>query len=264
MPQYAFSTLGVPGVALDAVLDLAVDNGYGGVEWRCADGQPIHPGLTGAERRRIASAFRQRGVTPVGLASYVRVAQPGDDAEVVGALRDRLRLAADLGIAGVRVFPGGGDGERSAADERAVRRLAMVVEDATDAGVRVLLETHDSHRSAAAAAEVVRRVGSPAVAVLWDTQHTHLAGDEPADALRTLLPYLGYVQVKDMAGAEDRTPVALAAGVLPLRESLTALRGAGYDGWLVWEYEAAWHPSARPLPPQLVAGRKWLEDQMSA
>jgi sugar phosphate isomerase/epimerase len=258
MPRYAFSTLGVPGVPLDTVLGLAVANGYAGVEWRCADDEPIRPGLTTAERADAAAAFRRRDVTPVGLASYVRVAQAGDDEPVVAALRDRIRLAADLGIAGVRVFAGGDD-PIEVADDRAVRRLRAVAGDAAGAGVRVLLETHDSHRAAADVARVLARVDSAAVGALWDIMHTHLAGDSPADAVRELLPYLGYAQVKDAAGPDDHTPVALGAGVLPLAESLAALSAAGYDGWLVWEYEARWHPAADPLPPLLGPGRAWLD-----
>jgi sugar phosphate isomerase/epimerase len=259
MPRYAFSTLGVPGMPLESTLELAARTGYDGVEWRCADDEPIRLGLTASERATVRDAFRRHGVEPVGLATYVRVAAPGDDEPIVAALREHLRLAADLGVPAVRVFPGGGDDPAGDADARGVRRLRAVAGDATEAGVRVLLETHDSHRAAADAARVVARVGSPAVGVLWDTQHTHRAGDAPADAVRELLPYLGYAQVKDTAAADDRTPVALGAGALPLAETLAALIAAGYDGWLVWEYETRWHPDAEPLPPLLAAGRAWFD-----
>jgi sugar phosphate isomerase/epimerase len=263
MIQYGFSTLGVPGLALDTVLDLATGNGYDGVEWRCADGEPIHLALTGPERAAIAGTFRDRGITPVGLASYVRIAAPGPDEPVVDALREHIRLAADLGFGGIRMFPGGKDDPIAEADERAVRRLRAVVAEAEDASVRLLLETHDSHRAAADAARLLGLAGSPVVGALWDTMHTHLAGDIPDEAVRLLLPYLGYAQVKDMAGPEDRTPVALGAGVLPIRESLAALLATGYQGWLVWEYEAKWHPAAEPLPEQLKAGRAWLGHTVS-
>jgi sugar phosphate isomerase/epimerase len=256
MPRYAFATLGVPGVPLTTVLEMAGSAGYTGIEARCADGEPIHPDMPAEERKQAAAAFHRAGVTPVGLASYVKVAQPGPDQPVIAALRDHLRLAADLGFGAVRVFPGGGDSPSAAADARAVRRLRTVADQAGDLGVRVLLETHDSHRAAAAAAHVLARVGSPAIGALWDTMHTHLAGDSPSAAVDTLLPYLGYAQVKDMTA--DRTPVALGAGVLPAAESVRALLATGYDGWLVWEYEAKWHPEAEPLPPLLAAGRDWL------
>ena len=59
-----------------------------------------------------------------------------------------------------------------------------------------------------------------------------------------LAPYLGYVQVKDIASAEDTTPLPLGAGVLPLAECVEVLSRADWDGWLCWEYEKRWYPEA--------------------
>jgi sugar phosphate isomerase/epimerase len=260
----AFSTLGIPGRPLVEALELAAAHGYCGVELRCHEEEPIHTGLDRAARAAAAKAFTDAGVTALTVASYIRVAGPRDDADIDSALREHVELAADLGAPFVRVFPGAGDGPPLAGDERAIRRLAAIAPFAADHAVRVLLETHDSHRSAAAAALVLSRVDPRGTGAIWDTLHTHLAGDAPDCAARLLAPYLGYVQVKDVAGPEDRTPVALGTGSLPLEESLRALAAVGYDGWLAWEYEARWFPAAAPLPPQLAAGREWLARRCEA
>lgn len=70
-----------------------------------------------------------------------------------------------------------------------------------------------------------------------------------------LAPHLGYVQVKDVASAEDLTPLPLGSGVLPLAEGLD---GTGPDTWVCWEYEKRWHPGAAELPGLLAAGREYL------
>jgi sugar phosphate isomerase/epimerase len=63
--QHAFSTLGVPGLPLDAVLALATDHGYDGIELRCAEGEPVHPDLDPrawrSVRRRPRSGARSSG-----------------------------------------------------------------------------------------------------------------------------------------------------------------------------------------------------------
>lgn len=264
MIRFGFSTLGVPGMPLRAVLDLARDTGFAGVELRCADGEPVHPGLDRAGRSAVVRAFAGSGVTPIALASYVRVAQPGPDGPVLAALRRHIWLAADIGAGCVRVFPGGGDQPGKTADAAAVRRLRGVAGLAQTCGVRLLLETHDSHRSAEAAARVVRGVGEPGaedpgVGVLWDVLHTHLAGDSPGRAYAALAPCLGYIQVKDIRGPGDLTPVAPGTGALDLGSVLRTVVDAGYDGWLVWEYEAAWYPGIPALPALLPAARDWLE-----
>ncbi|WP_370192268.1 sugar phosphate isomerase/epimerase family protein [Streptacidiphilus sp. MAP5-52] len=257
--NFAFSTLGLPGAPLDTVVDLARSSGYTGLELRCAEDEPVHTNLNNAERRTVARALRRAHVTPVALASYIQLAAPGDDGPVLAELRRHIWLAGDIGAHYVRVFPGGGPKPGAEADRRAVRRLTAVADLAAACGVRIALETHDSHARARDVARVLAQVGSPGVCAIWDTLHTHLAGDPPQAAAEELAPYLGYVQVKDIAGPHNLTPLPLGSGTSSLGPTLDCLRQAHYRGWLVWEYEARWHPHALPLPPLLSTGRVWLE-----
>ncbi|TXJ85164.1 sugar phosphate isomerase/epimerase [Streptomyces lavendulae] len=255
--KLAFSTLGVPGLPVPDVLALASEHGYHGVELRAHPEEPVHPGLSPAERADTAALFRNSGIEPLCVAGYARVAAPGDDAPVLGELRELLRLAHDLGAPFVRVFPGGERGHEEA-DATAARRLGTAAEDASALGVRILLETHDSHRTGADAIRVLGPVGHRRVGALWDVMHTWLGGEQPAQTYAALAPQLGYVQVKDIASAEDRTPLPLGAGVLPLTECVEVLSRGGWDGWLCWEYEKRWYERAAPLPGLLAAGREHL------
>lgn len=179
---------------------------------------------------------------------------------MLAALRRHLWLAADLGARYLRVLPGGGGQPMAEADRTAVARLDAVASLALACGVTVLLETHDSHRSAFDALRVVSRVGAPSVGVLWDTLHTRLAGQEPEEALRALLPHLGYAQLKDVVDTADPVPAPLGSGVLRPERAVRALLACGYPGWLVWEYEALWYPQVAALPPLLPAARAWLRE----
>ncbi|MGV9511536.1 sugar phosphate isomerase/epimerase family protein [Streptomyces tendae] len=257
--KLAFSTLGVPGLPLADVLGLATAHGYHGVELRAHPEEPVHPGLGPDERAAVAAEFKAAGVEPLGLAGYARVAAPGDDEAVIAEVRGLLDLARDLGAPYVRVFPGGGS-EQSAeeADAVAARRLGTAAEYAAELGVRILLETHDSHRTGADAMRVLGLVGHRQVGALWDVMHTWLGGEQPSDTYAALSPHLGHVQVKDIASAEDTTPLRLGAGVLPLTEVVDVLSRHGWDGWLCWEYEKRWYESAAPLTELLGQGREHL------
>ncbi|MFI8187368.1 sugar phosphate isomerase/epimerase family protein [Streptomyces sp. NPDC085946] len=257
--KLAFSTLGVPGLPLTDVLRLATAHGYHGVELRAHPEEPVHTGLGPGERTDAAAACKAAGVEILGLAGYVRVAAPGDDEPVLAELRALLDLARDLGAPYVRVFPGGDPSQSpEEADATAARRLGTAAEYATDAGVRILLETHDSHRTAADAIRVLGLVGHRQVGALWDVMHTWLGGEQPSESFAALSPYLGYIQVKDIASADDTTPLPLGAGVLPLAECVEVLSRHGWDGWLCWEYEKRWHASAPGLPGLLDTGREHL------
>ncbi|WP_330238827.1 sugar phosphate isomerase/epimerase family protein [Streptomyces sp. NBC_00525] len=253
--KLAFSTLGVPGLPLPEVVRLATGHGYQGVELRAHPEEPVHLGLGASERAAARAVFERAGVEVLGIAGYAKVAAEGDDGPVLEELAALTRLAGDLGAPYVRVFPGGGDQDPEAADAIAARRLGAAAPYAADLGVRILLETHDSHRAGADVARVAGAVGHGSVGALWDVMHTWLAGEEPVASHAVLAPHLGYVQVKDIASAADTTPLVPGAGVLPLRDCLDALDP---DGWVCWEYEKRWYPEATELPGLLGAGREHL------
>ncbi|MEU5630174.1 sugar phosphate isomerase/epimerase family protein [Streptomyces rishiriensis] len=257
--KFAFSTLGVPGLPVSDVLRLAVAHGYHGVEVRAHPEEPVHPGLSPDERTAVAAEFKAAGVEILGIAGYARVAAPGDDEPVLDEIRGLVGLARDLGAPFVRVFPGGSEEQPDAdADAVAARRLGTAAEHAADLGVRILVETHDSHRTGADVIRIIGPVGHRQVGALWDVMHTWLGGEQPQDTYAALSPFLGYVQVKDIVSAEDTTPLALGDGVLPLAESVEVLTRNGWDGWLCWEYEKRWYEAAEPLEGLLDAGRAHL------
>ncbi|MFJ8533287.1 sugar phosphate isomerase/epimerase family protein [Streptomyces sp. NPDC093591] len=257
--KLAFSTLGVPGLPLPDVLRLATTHGYHGVELRTHPEEPVHTGLDADRRADVVGEFKAAGIELLGLAGYARVAAPGDDEPVIEEIRTLLDLAHDLGAGFVRVFPGADPGQsREEADATAARRLGTAAEYAADMGVRILLETHDSHRTGADAIRVLGLVGHRHVGSLWDVMHTWLGGEQPSESYAALSPYLGYVQVKDIASADDTTPLPLGAGVLPLAECVEVLSRHGWDGWLCWEYEKRWYENAAPLDGLLAAGRDHL------
>jgi sugar phosphate isomerase/epimerase len=256
--KLAFSTLGVPGLPIPDVVSLAAEHRYHGVELRAHPEEPVHPGISKGERATVAARFADRGIEVIGVAGYARVAAPGDDGPVLAEIRSLLELAADLGAPFIRIFPGGGEQTEKEADATAARRLAAVADHAGEYGTRILLETHDSHRTGAAALRVLDEVGHRQVGSLWDVMHTWLGGEQPQETYAALAAHLGYVQVKDIASAQDTTPLPLGTGVLPLVECVEVLSRTGWDGWLCWEYEKRWYQSAPPLPPLLSPGREHL------
>lgn len=254
--RYAFSTLGLPGTPLERSAALAAAHGYDGLELRAHPEEPLHSESSVADRTAGLRTLTAEGVRVLGIAGYAKVAAPGPDEAVLAEIQALIRLAADLEAPYVRVFPGGGAQAGAEADDRAVRRLLAAAPSAERHGVRILLETHDSHRTATAAARVLDRVAHPATGALWDVLHTWLGGESPAESSRALAAHLGYVQVKDVASAHELTPIGLGGGVLPLAEAV-ALVPQG--GWLCWEYEKRWYPDAAELPGQLARGREYLE-----
>jgi sugar phosphate isomerase/epimerase len=247
--RFAVSTLGMPGIPVREAVRTALAHGCEGLELRVHPDEEVHLGLPGAAVDDLRSVFEDQGLAVACLAGYAKVCRPGPDQPVIDELRALIELAHRIGTPAVRVFPGG-DGD-------AHPRIEAVLDDLRGAGVRLLLETHDSRPTGAAALEVVEPFGDPdLVAVLWDAVHPWRAGEEPAVTREVLGPYLGYFQVKDAVGRDDPAPVPPGEGAIPLSECGELLRS--WSGWISLEWEKAWYPDLAAIDVPLRAAAAWF------
>lgn len=247
--RFAVSTLGMPGIPVREAARTALAHGCAGLELRVHPDEEVHLGLPGPAVDDLRSLLEDQGLAVACLAGYAKVCRPGLDRPVIDELRALIDLAHRIGTPAVRVFPGG-DGE-------AQPRIGAALDDLRDAGVRLLLETHDSHPTGAAALAVVEPFGDPdLVAVLWDAVHPWRAGEDPAATRALLGPYLGYFQVKDAVSREDPTPVPPGDGAVPLDDCGELLRS--WSGWISLEWEKAWYPALAPIDVPLRAAAAWF------
>ncbi|MFI9814946.1 sugar phosphate isomerase/epimerase family protein [Saccharothrix variisporea] len=241
----ALSTLGTPDLSLAEAARLAAGAGCAGLEIR-VHGE-VHVGM---DHRAARQALARAGVEAACLAGYAKVCAPGEDEPVVEELRALIGLASRLGAPGVRVFPGG--------DAPAGPRIAAVLPELRAAGVRLLVETHDTHPTGAAAVRLVESFEEPdRVAVLWDALHPWRHGESPAQTRAALGPYLAYFQVKDAVGVTDTTPVPPGEGAVPLDECAAAL--GDWTGWVSLEWERPWYPGLGPVDAALRAAVGWFQ-----
>ncbi|GLW99294.1 sugar phosphate isomerase/epimerase family protein [Microtetraspora sp. NBRC 16547] len=252
----AMSTLGLPGTGLAEACRIAVAAGCAGLELRAHPDTGVHVAMDARERAQAVNLLAEAGLAPLAVAGYTRIADAKPDDEVLERLRAEIVLAGDLGAPYLRVFPGGDRDEGD--DKRAVRRLRAVAAQAMAAGVRLLIETHDSHPTGRDIRRLLAAVGAPEVTgAVWDALHPWRHGEKPADTLAALADHLGYVQIKDAVSAEDTTPVPLGAGGVPLPEIRRLLLDQGYDGWVSLEWERTWYPRVAPVETVLPAALAW-------
>lgn len=257
--KFSVSTLGIPGAPLEEVIRLATSGGCQGVELRVHDTEFLHLGLESSEAQRIGQRIKDAGLAISGLAGYARVCSPAEDAEVIEELDSLIALAHHTRSDAIRVFPGG-DAEAHPAElrARALRRIAAVLPQAQDAGVQILVETHDSHPTGRAALDLVKELEDPEyAAVLWDGLHPWRCGETPEETLEILGAHLGYFQVKDATlRGEKWVPVIPGTGTVPLETQGRVLQA--FSGWCSLEWERAWHPRIEPLREALPAAAEWF------
>lgn len=97
------------------------------------------------------------------------------------------------------------------------------------------------------AAKMVREAGSPNLRVHFDTFHANIEQKHPPDSLRAIARELGHVHISE----NDRG--VPGSGHVNWRGILSALKDAGYNGWLTIE------SFARPEPELAAAAAIWRD-----
>jgi sugar phosphate isomerase/epimerase len=175
----------------------------------------------------------------------------------------------------VRVFgdilPAGPPSAREAALEQIADGLNRLGEFAATGGIDVLLETHGDFAESAVVCELIPRIESRAVGILWDTHHPWKFFGEPlAQTWALLKPSVRHTHWKDsvtrpapashfatdpalatdasaaahalMSGHREADYVLFGGGEFPAEECSRLLKDSGYEGWLSLEWEKMWHP----------------------
>jgi fatty-acyl-CoA synthase len=253
----AFSTLGCPNWSLEQALARGREYGYMAIELRLVDGKMIEDSMPAAERARVSSLLNASRLELVAVDSSISLSED-EPRGVAKRIARFIELAAGWGAPLIRVFGGSGD------PDHVVQSMRLASREAESTGCSIGLETHDAFSSAASVAAVLNAVDSPAVGAVWDIAHTHRIGDTPAHVVSQLRDRILDVHVKDAVrtGKESSSYVLLGEGDVPVRICLEELHRAGYNGWLVAEWEKRWHPEIEEpevaLPQHAAVLGEWL------
>ncbi|MDT0157661.1 TIM barrel protein [Microbacterium sp. ARD32] len=244
----AFSTLGAPSASIDDLARISTTTGVGVVELRCAADELLTPQSSVADAEVLGRDLRSAGVSPLVVASYVRIAR--DDGDPVAEVVEHVRLAEAVGASFVRVF-GGVEGVAESR-EVAAARLADAARRVTGTEVTIVMETHDVFLTGAAIADILARADAPGTGALWDVVNPWRAGESPRATADALAPWLRHVQLKDAASPTELAPVLLGEGAVPLSDVLAELDRIGYSGAIALEWERVWYPEVAPVQDALV------------
>ncbi|MDA1014620.1 MAG: sugar phosphate isomerase/epimerase [Planctomycetota bacterium] len=275
--KICFSTLSCPDWSWHELIEYGTAYGFGGVEIRLIQRETdltavgdLQPTQLSARRREL----QDRGFKVVGLASSVRFdyssARERQDQVEIG--KRYIELAVELNAEFIRVF---GDTLPDSADASARRTAVRNIADGLDllgelaaiADKRIVIETHGDFASSPVMAEMLERVESPAVGVLWDTHHPWRFHGEPLDETWNRLgTRTWHTHWKDsivrpraesatseldaaarqahalMSGHVHADYVLFGGGEFPAEQCMSLLHAAKYDGWFSLEWEKMWHP----------------------
>lgn len=250
--KIGFSTIGCPTYDVDQVIELAVKNGFQGVEIRHLRGEVDLPTLEELAPSAIAETkkrFDDAGVTVVGIDSSVRFTSldEGERAAQYESLRANCAIAEGLGASYVRVFggpfPENQDRERTF--DAIVEGLSQAADETHERGVDSLIEMHDDFSTSESIQSLWARGVSKNLGVLWDTHHTYRHSESAEMTWAAVGERVKHVHVKDSRESDSSRGYELlltGEGTIPIPSFLAVLKEADYQGWVNLEWEKAWHP----------------------
>ncbi len=231
----------IPGKTLPERVALAEDMGFEGIEFWGADIAGRVP--------EIQDALRGRRIRPcticAGYQGSLIHADPKERTTAREGILALLKIAGDLGMAGLIVVPGFTrhksvpdlspfKTDRQLETEILVAQLEQMAGEAAKTGAAILLEPlnrYESHylNRQMDAVEICKRVGSPSVQVICDVFHMNIEEYNTPATLRQVGAFCKHVHLADNTRQEP------GSGNIDFRAAFAALREIGFDGFMAYE-----------------------------
>jgi L-ribulose-5-phosphate 3-epimerase len=258
-------------------LDWAVRNGFKHVEVRMVDGANVS-NLSDADVDRAKREIEKRGLKVSAIASplfkcALDPSRPVVSGDLFGNKEEDLpthmrklpraiAIAKKLGTRNIRIFSFWREKEPLKHLPDIVEHLKNAAALAEKEGVLLLQENENACNGGYAeeVAEIVRRVGSPAMRVLWDPGNENYGGRSCyPEGYEKVKGLFAHVHLKDSVTGGDgkATCVPIGEGKTPLREQIRALEKDGYQGLYTLETRYT-PPGGTPMQgtEQTLAGLK--------
>jgi sugar phosphate isomerase/epimerase len=236
----------MPSWTLEEAMRLTAEIGFDGIELAAWRPHAWPRDLDSARRQEMRSLARQYRLAYSAICMVQvnhNIASPieTERRDSLVYIQECIDLAADLECPTVVV--GGGwsvqPHQRQEAWDFAAEILDRAGRHAQKRGITLALENINRQRadvivSTSDILQMIRGVGLPSLRPMLDFYHLHLEGEDPLQAIQRLGDDLVYVHFLD-ARLANRSRQVLGKGEIHLDHILTALTGAGYEGWLCVE-----------------------------
>lgn len=254
--KYAFTSFSCPDLDLRSMIAMAREFGYSALEIRSGarHAHGIELGLNPETATEIREAFSAGGIRLHCLSVSCHYSDPATVEANIEQTAAYIKLAEELNAPYLRVFCGiiPQGLPREDAREQIIAALRQLAPVAADAGITLVVETHDDWSSPSEMAAVMSGVDHPAVGVVWDVMHTlRGGGGSMEESYQLLKPWLRHVHIHDgLLDLNELTFKPIGQGEIDHRPVVRLLMEADYDGVLTGEW-LDWEAPEKHLPREL-------------
>ena len=245
--KLVFSTLGCPELNWGETCSMAKDTGFAGFEVRDLGDETFNYHAFVPENREKSKAqLNRQGITISCFSGGKALCDPAISESARAETRAYIDLAAAMGTEFVRVLADdSGKPAHEVDDEVVLASLRDLAPYAKAKGVTLIIETTGVYCDTARLRNLLTRVKSDAVGVLWDIHHPYRWNSEtPEKTVQNLGSLIKYTHFKDSVADADGniTYKLMGEGDLPIKEAISALRSIDYNGFISFEWFRRYTP----------------------
>jgi len=244
--KFSFSTLGCPGWSWDDMLVTAKDLGFDGIEVRGIGNELYVPNAKPFINTNIEKTKERLNKLKLDIPCLTSSCYLFDKSKIDSHLkegREYIDLAQKLGTPFVRVLGDANPRPGEGVDVNFVaENLSILTGCADGKNVKVLIETNGVFANSDVLLNLIKKVDSPNLGVLWDVHHPFRFMNEPVEkTYKTLKDYINFVHVKDSVAVEGKVEYKMmGCGDVPVRDALSLLKDGGYSGYVSLEWVKRW------------------------
>jgi sugar phosphate isomerase/epimerase len=216
------------GYDLETAFKYLAMAGYDGVEVSAIDGMSQHLVL---DRWREIAPEIKRLSQEYGL-QLLAMEQPSQDA---GRMEEAFQAAVEIGIPIVNCGPGGKSGDEESL-KQSIDSLGKLADRAATYGVTLCVKAHvgASIYNTPTTLQAMKAITSSAFGIDMDPSHIHRAGENPVEAIASVISHVKHVHIRDCKGKQQGPgkpeDQANGRGDIDLVGYIRVLHENGYDG----------------------------------
>ena len=196
----------------------------------------------------LKDLIKELNLIPISLDIHSQLLHP----KAVEIAKNRIEFAHKLGVK--IVITGCGEHEEKSLPAVVYNHLKEICEYASDFNITVALENYNwITQNGKECFKVIKAVNRSNLKINYDTGNIYYYNDgvDPAEDIKYIAEYVGYVHLKDSSGIKDEhTLLALGEGRVKFSDIFKILNEAGFFGPLSIEIEfpSLWKPSDKMVP----------------
>ncbi|MBQ7335891.1 MAG: AMP-binding protein [Clostridia bacterium] len=242
--NFSFSTKGWHNRTFEDFCEIAESMNFAGIELHNIH-NPLFSDKNGAFHDYAAAAtLRRLYEKKLQIPCIDAVCDPADPAQTeitLAEIRKCMEIAFNLHIPNIRIRANEAD-DTDAVIAQVISLLEILVPEAEERGITLLLETAGVFGKTAVLRDVLDHFASDYLAALWNLSAAYLCGGEkPGEVIKNLGAYVRHVHLSDVKTTDSGVEYCLVGeGELPLSDMMQALCSVNYDGFISLVWDPAW------------------------